>query len=145
LLVALGLGACTDGGTSRDDRARTQREIDRGAGWIGALTPPVGFRPVPCAHPSSDADRCWRVAGTPDAALDALAPLVASGGFGELEADCEGGPVEPSGAHEPMGCSARPGVLLVSAVRDVDESPTSGEGPVLDTTTVWLGTVHLGD
>jgi hypothetical protein len=125
-----------------DDRARTEREIGRAAAWIARLTPPETFEPIACENPSSAADRCWRVPGTPRSALAALVPRVAGGGFGAMVTDCDGAPI---GEDDPSGCQARLGVLLMFATRDVDTSATTIDDFLLDTTTVWIGTVHLGD
>jgi len=138
----LGLGACTFGDGDRAERDRIRHEIGRGADWITTLSPPPGFEAVECSRPSSDGDRCWRVPGAPRQALDALAPLVASGGFGDLATDCSG---SPTVGGDPAGCTAYPGVLRMVATRDVDTSATTKDDLVLDTSTVWIGTLHLGD
>ncbi|MEN0127865.1 MAG: hypothetical protein AAGC49_00385 [Brevundimonas sp.] len=138
----LGLAACTFGDDDGAERDRIQREIGRGADWITALSPPAGFEAIECSRPSSDVDRCWRAPGTPQQALDALAPFVASGGFGDLATDCSGSPTHDG---DPTGCTAYPGVLRMVATRDVDTSATSKDDAVLDTSTVWIATVHLGD
>ncbi|MDM7832085.1 hypothetical protein [Cellulomonas edaphi] len=145
LAVVLGVAACGLSAHEREraDRARIQHAIDRGATWIATLRPPPAFTPVACTRPTSDGDRCWRVEASPEAALLALAPALAQGGFGTLEPDCGGSP--PDARGEAMACSAWPGVLRMRAIRDVDPSAARMDDGVLGTSTVQLATVHLGD